>query len=66
MHRFSGMKSALLCALLLATAAVGTSCCSNDEDIITVALDHSAGISHDDNIFPSDCRQPQMIVPVAK
>ena len=60
------MKFALLCALLLATAAVGTSCCSNDEDLITVAFDNSAGIHHDDNIFPSDCRQPQMFAPVGK
>ena len=61
------MKFALLCALLLATAAVGTSCCSQGtDDIITVALDNSAGIPPSDNIFPSDCRPPQVMVPVGR
>ena len=64
-HRINGMKLVPLCALLLATAALFTSCCANDDDIITAALDHSAGI-HDSNLYPADCRQPQMFVPVTK
>ena len=59
--RINGMKPAFLCTLLLATAALATSCCS-DNDIVTVVADSSAGI-HDDLIFPADCRQPQMLVP---
>ena len=58
------MKFASLCALLLATAVYLTGC-ANDDDIVSAALNHSAGI-HDSTLYPADCRQPQMFVPVTK
>ena len=59
------MKPALLCTLLLAATAFLTSCCANDDDIISAALNHSAGIN-DSTLYPADCRPPQVFVPVTK